>query len=298
MAAGIIDAHIHVWDFARARYSWLENNQTILRRNYVIGELEKDRQAAGVTGGVLIQAAGNLEDTDWMLEVAEECAWIGGVVGWLPLTDPEATGKWLEGTYARNPLFKGVRHLIHNEADPRWLLRDTVIESLRILEKAGLVYDIVGVVPAHIDTALRVAEKVPGLRMVFDHLNQPPIAGACTGSRSGRFTGQSATPFGDWGELMKTAASNANFYVKLSGLGTTANMEDHWQAEDIAPYVGFVLEHYGEARCFCGSDWPVSLLAGGYARTWQIYRQVLSGLLSGQAQERVLFDNAQVFYSL
>lgn len=297
MAGAIIDAHIHIWDFERASYSWLENDRTILRRNYHIDELENERLEAGVTGGILVQAANNLEDTDWMLAVAGDVPWIKGVIGWLPLTDPDETGRLLEETYARNPWFKGVRHLIHDEADPRWLLQDTVIESLRLLEKAGLVYEIVGVIPAHIETALRVAEEVPGLRMVFDHLNQPPIS---TGraSLTCDFASGAGALFGQWGELMKTAAGSENFFVKVSGLGTASHMGDRWQAEDIAPYVEFVLKHYGEGRCWCGGDWPVSLLAGNYTTTWKIYRQVLSGLLSEDAQERVLLGNARDFYRL
>ena len=279
MGAGIIDTHIHVWHFDRARYSWLDNNQTILRKNYTIEEIEADRLASGITGGVLVQAAGNMEDTAWMLETAERTPWLSGVVGWLPLTDPAATGRLLEN---RNPLLKGVRHLIHDEADPRWLLQDTVIESLRLLEAAGLTYDIVGVLPTHIETALCVAERVPGLKMVFDHLNQPPIGAA----------------FGEWGRLMKAASEHPAFYAKVSGLGTAAHLGNAWSAKDILPYVEFVLEHFGEDRCFCGGDWPVCLLAGPYIRTWQIYREVLTLVLGKEGQEKVLNDNARNFYQL
>jgi L-fuconolactonase len=77
-------------------------------------------------------------------------------------------------TYSQNTYFKGVRHLIHNEQDPNWLLKNEVIESLAILAKNNFPYDIVGIVPQHIETALKVAERVPELKMVFDHLNQPP----------------------------------------------------------------------------------------------------------------------------
>lgn len=168
----IIDTHIHVWDLDQARYEWLENDTTILNRNYSIEQLEDERITAGISEGVLVQAANNNEDTALMLHVAGQTSWIRGIVGWLPLKDRSSTEKLLT-TYLADPMFKGVRHLIHNEADARWLLQDEVIASLSLLVRYNLPYDIVGILPAHIETALELANKLPELRMVFDHLNQP-----------------------------------------------------------------------------------------------------------------------------
>ncbi len=170
----IIDTHIHIWDFGRAEYDWLKNDTSILHRNYTLQELEPARLEAGITGGILVQAANNREDTAWMLQTAAATDWIKGVVGWLPLLQPEATARALD-EYASNSWFKGMRHLVHDEPDARWLLQPPVLESLRLLAERGLPYDMVGVIPAHIETALQVAELVPGLRIVFDHLNQPPM---------------------------------------------------------------------------------------------------------------------------
>src|SRR5688572_2108193 len=113
----IIDTHIHIWNFEKAKYKWLEGDTSILNRTYHIPELEESRSTAGITEGVLVQAANNFEDTDWMLQVAAVTGWLTGVVGWLPLLDPEATGKALQEKYLHHHLFKGVRHLIHNEPD-------------------------------------------------------------------------------------------------------------------------------------------------------------------------------------
>src|SRR3954470_4029678 len=132
MARRIIDTHVHIWNFEKAAYEWLRNDTSILNRNYDIQELDEERVEAGVTGGVLVQAANNAADTEWMLTVAERTDWIMGVVGWLPLKDPRATMKVLE-KYRANRYFKGVRHLIHDEPDARWLLQDEVMESLHIL---------------------------------------------------------------------------------------------------------------------------------------------------------------------
>lgn len=279
----IIDAHVHVWNFDKAEYEWLKNDTSILNRSYDINELQKEQKSAGITGGILVQAAGNFEDTNWMLEVADATGWIKGVVGWLPLINPAFTATALK-EYLSNQYFKGVRHQIHDEPDPQWLLQPSVIQSLSVLAAYDVPYDVVGVTTQHLRTALQVAKKVPDLRLMLDHMNQPPIA---TGER-----------FGEWGDLMKEAAAHKNFYVKISGLGTTTKKGTAWTAEDIQPYVAFVLEHFGEDRCCCGGDWPVALLAGNYIQTWQKYQQVLSGLLNEAALEKVLSANAVKFYHL
>ena len=280
----ITDTHVHVWNFSRAEYGWLKNDTSILNRTYHIEEIEAERKNAGITAGVLVQASINTDDTDWMLEVAEQTDWIKGVVGWLPLMDPAKTEQLLNDVYLKNKFYKGVRHLIHDEADPRWLLQETVIESLKILVKYNLTYDVVGVLPEHIRTVLTVAEKVPELKMVFDHLNAPPIS--------------TAQRFGEWGDLIKAAAANKNFHAKISGLGTVVKKDQNWSAADIQPYVEFALEHFGTDRCFCGGDWPVSLLAGSYTDTWNKYRQLLDVLLNDTAQQKVYSQNAAAFYKL
>ncbi|MBE7169418.1 MAG: amidohydrolase family protein [Williamsia sp.] len=284
MVRKITDTHIHIWDFDKARYAWLENDLSILNRNYELDELEEERLQAGITAGILVQSANNSEDTDWMLAVAAKTAWIRGVVGWLPLQNPEATARLLAEKYIQDPLFRGVRHLIHNEEDPAWLLQETVLESLALIASHGLTYDLVGTLPAHIETALTVARKIPGLRMVFDHLNQPPLV--------------IRERFGRWGALMQEAAGYPHLWIKISGLGATAQKGEDWLAADIMPYVEFALNQFGADRCLCGGDWPVSLLAGSYARTWKIYREAIEGLLQPEEADKVFYLNAQYFYGL
>jgi len=281
----IIDTHVHIWDLEHIHYPWLDGDTTILNRSYAVAELEPERKKAGINYGVFVQAEDSYADADYMLAMCESNPWMVGAVCWVPLLNPEEVEKILTEKYLKNKYFKGVRHLIHFDNNPQWMLNKKVLESLNILVKYNLPYDVVGILNDHLVTALKVAEKVPGLRMVIDHLNQPPI------SKNERF--------GKWGELMREAAQHQNFYSKISGLGTvTKKNEDDWGADDIKPYVEFTLEHFGDDRCFCGGDWPVSLLAGGYARTWKTYVNILEELLTPESQNKVLFNNAARFYDL
>lgn len=280
----IADTHVHVWDLHRADYPWLRGDTSILNRTWSIEEIGTERINAGITTAVLVQASGNPEDTDLMLETACRTPWISGVVAWLPLMDTNATRLLLEERFLKEQYFKGVRHQIHDEKDPKWLLQPAVIESLQLLALHDIPFDVVAVLPEHIEAALAVADKIPRLRMVFDHLGQPPIA---TKER-----------FGRWGELMTTASQHKNFYAKISGLGTASGNFQNRKKEDVSPYIGFALEHFGTGRCFCGGDWPVSMLAGSYSDTWQVYKDILKELLTGEEQEKVLYANARQFYNL
>lgn len=280
----IIDTHIHCWDLQRARYRWLEGDTTILNRNYAFSELLPAFQSAGIEAGLLVQAANNLEDTELMLEVAREFNVIAGAVIWLPLERPDEVHRLLNERFKREAYFKGVRHLIHNEADAGWLLREPVVESLRLLAAEDIPYDVVGILPEHLETVLEVATRIPGLRMMLDHLNQPPIA---VGKK-----------FGRWGELMAEAARHPQIWCKISGLGTTSGKINVWTAGDIKPCVAYVLDRFGPDRCVCGGDWPVSLLAGSYAYTWQTYREVIDELLPPTQQAAVYSRNAKAFYNL
>ena len=277
----IIDTHQHLWDLDRVAYPWLVPEFGPIARSFVPADLEPQLAPAGVTHTVLIQSANSYADTEYMFEQAARYSWIAGVSGWVPLLYPDVAGRAIE-RFKRNPLFVGMRHLIHNEADPKWLLQERVIEGLRLLGDNGLAFDLVAVNHEHLACVPVIGERVPGLKIVIDHLGQPPI-------QSGGF--------GEWGEDMKTAAENPNVYAKISGLGTASGMWETWTADHIRPYVDFVLEVFGPARCMAGGDWPVSVLAGGYVKAWTAYRDALSRH-PADVQEQVLSNTAISFYGL
>lgn len=277
----IIDTHQHAWDLDRVAYPWLTPEYGPIARTYLPSELEPQLKLAGVTATVMVQSANSYADTEYMFEQAEQYPWIIGVVGWAPLLYPDVAGRALE-RYARNPRFRGIRHLIHNEANPRWLLQERVIESLKLLAARGLTFDVVATLPEHMECIPILSERIPNLRMVIDHLGQPPVP---------------TRELGRWGDDLKAAAANPNVYGKISGLGTTTGNWEGWTADDIKPYVHYALATFGADRCMCGGDWPVSVLAGGYVKAWTAYRTIL-GELAPAEQAAVFSQTALRFYGL
>lgn len=280
----IVDTHVHVWDPEKAKYPWLEGDKSILNRTWKLEEIENERISAGIDTGVLVQASGNIEDTDVMFAAAGQHRWIKGIVAWLPLMDPKLTEQLLNERFLNEPLFKGIRHQIHDEKNTEWLLQPLVIESLNILVRNNIPYDVVAVTPQHLETVIKLMDMVPGLRMVIDHLAQPPIS--------------SKEKYGRWGELMKELSGNRNIYAKISGLGTASGNFRNRTKEDIKPYIAFALDHFQPSRCFCGGDWPVSMLSASYSNTWQVYKDILNELLPAEEQEKVFYTNAVSFYNL
>lgn len=284
MSIPITDAHMHIWDLQKVHYPWLEGNTTILAQNYVPADVVQSLPLANVTQAVLVQAANSLEDTDFMLAAAKTNDWISGVVGWAPLQNPEQTNTLIKDYYLKNNYLKGVRHLIHNEPNDNWLLQEEVIESLKLLAENNITYDIVGINDAHVKVALLLAEKIPNLKIVFDHLNAPPLA--------------FKEKWNSWSDLMKQASKHKNVHAKISGLGLLTRNLKHWTADDIQPCIEFALEHFGTDKCFCGGDWPVALLAGPYEKAFGSYRSIIEKSLNPLDQEKVFNKNASSFYSL
>ena len=175
MSQLIIDTHQHLWNLDRVAYPWLVPAFGPIARTFEPAELAPQLAPAGVTHTVLVQSANSYADTEYMFEMAAAYPWIIGVVGWVPLLFPDVAGRAIE-RFKKNPLFRGMRHLIHNEADPKWLLQDEVIEGLKLLAAAGLTFDVVATLPEHMACIPVISEKVPNLKMVIDHLGQPPIA--------------------------------------------------------------------------------------------------------------------------
>ncbi|GAB4199791.1 MAG: amidohydrolase family protein [Thermoflexibacter sp.] len=281
----LIDTHLHIWNLDKVAYPWLTPDLGILYQNYEIDQMPTLMKEAQVSHTILVQAANSLEETDFMLLSARQEDFVVGVVGWLPLLEPAQTAFFLE-KYKQNPLFKGVRHLIHDEPNPYWLLQESVLESLKILADNQIPFDVVGILSEHLDCVKRIGEKLPHLRIVLDHLNHP----------RGTLTDKIMQ---DWEKWLRIVAQHPNVFAKISGLGTVVRRKSkNLSEDDIKPAIDLALETFGIERCLCGGDYPVSLLAEGYVRTWQMYQNVLNQLLSLPERERLYWENANKFYNL
>lgn len=277
----IVDAHQHFWNPDQVEYSWLTPDFGPLCRAFDEIELEPQMAAAGVDHTVLVQAADSAADTDAMFAVADRWSRVAGIVGWVPLDRPAEAAEQLERR-CEDRRFVGIRHLIHTESDPDWVVRDAVAPGLKLLAEHGLTFDVVAVLPRHLEHVSTLAERHPDLGLVIDHLAKPPIGD------------QGWEP---WASLIERAASYDNVYAKVSGLNTAAADPEAWTAADLQPYIDKALELFGPERLMYGGDWPISILAGDYAKVWHETNVALAGL-SEFERDRVLGGTAAEFYVL
>jgi L-fuconolactonase len=280
MKALRVDTHQHFWNLSKVEYAWLTPTFGPIYATFTPQDLEPQLKAAGIDRTVLVQSANNNEDTVSMLTQAECYDWIGAVVGWVPLYDHAAAAKLLD-RYGSHPKWRGVRHLNHEEPDPDWLVRADVLDGVKLLEQRGLTFDVVAIFPRHIGHVPRIADRAPDLKIVIDHLAKPPI-------KEKRIK--------DWKAAMKAAAQHPNVYAKVSGLNTAAEW-DKWSATDLQPYVDAAVELFGAERCMFGSDWPVAVLAGTYAKVWKETKTALKGYSRSDA-DAILGGTAQRVYGI
>jgi len=274
-----IDAHQHYWDPEVLHYFWMPPEPGLLRRRYLPEDLEPIYQRNHIDGSIVVQAAQVPEEAQWLLDLADRYSSILGVVAWVDLTSADL-GATLDRRQ-RHPKFKGVRHLIQDEADPKWGLRPDVITGLKELARRDVQYEVVVRLP-HLPHVEAMLEAVPDLRAILDHIGKPRIA-------DGSFDG--------WSEYMERLAKIPQLYVKLSGLVTEAKPYE-WTMEDLRPYAQAVYQWWGPDRVVFGSDWPVCLTA---ARSWKEVLAVLTqalGPLGQDAHAKLLGENAARYYKL
>ena len=251
---GIIDAHTHIWQRASGDYGWITPDLAMLDDDFGLDGLTAERAALGVDLVVLVQAADTAGDTDRMLAEADAHPEVAGVVAWLPLAGPGLDEALTERLASGKVV--GVRALIHDMADTRWVLRDDVAAGLDRLAAVGLAFDVVTSGPAGLALVPLLAARHPSLRIVIDHLGKPPI-------------GADAATLAHWRSLLREAAASPNVAAKLSGLASAAAAPDSWTVADLRPVVAEAVDAFGPARLIYGGDWPVCLLAGGYTRTFE-----------------------------
>jgi len=276
----IIDAHQHFWQLSRPfNYAWLDAPALApIRRDFLPEDLAPLIRAAGVERTIFVQTQHNLDENRWVLGLAEQHAFLAGVVGWVDLASEECERQVLE--FKRHPKFVGIRHITQDEPDDDFMVRTEVLRGLAVLEAHAMPFDLLLYVK-HLRHVPTLARRLPALKMVIDHLAKP-----CIKHRR----------IDDWLPHFKAAAAYPNIYCKLSGLVTEADWQQ-WTVDDLRPYVQTAVELFGPERCMFGSDWPVCELAANYLQVYETLRDIVAPL--GDDEQALIFGGtAARFYGL
>lgn len=263
-----IDSHHHFWKYDPVTYSWMNEKMGVLKKDYQPEDLQAEINSSNIDGVISVQADQSMRETDDLLKHANEHSFIQGVVGWFPLAEPELEG--LLERYASNPWLKGVRHVVQDEPDDRFILGDAFNAGIRRLKPHNLVYDIL-IYERQLGASIEFVDRHPGQVFVLDHLAKPRIGD------------QVIEP---WKTQMFDMAKRENVYCKLSGMATEADWQS-WTKEDLWPYIEIALEAFGPARMMLGSDWPVARLAVEYGDWINLCRESIS---SFSETERALVE--------
>jgi len=273
-----IDAHHHFWSFDPTQYDWIDESMGVLRRNFLPADLEQEIETAGIDGVVSVHARQTLEETRWLLDLAEEHASIKGVVGWVPLAEPDVHEQL--DSLARQPALKGVRHAVQDEPDDTFMLGDAFNAGVDALAKHGLVYDIL-IYERQLPQAIQFVDRHPQQAFVLDHFGKPQVKDAVVEP---------------WREHIRQLAERENVACKVSGLTTEADWQS-WTESQLSVYLETVLEAFGPRRLMFGSDWPVCLLATTYASWYELVQRQFAGL-SADEQSRIFGQTAVDVYNL
>jgi L-fuconolactonase len=276
----MIDAHHHFWWTGRHSYTWPEQVGDRLARDFTPDDLRPELSRCGIKGTVLVQVLHQLGETEECLDLCKEVNFVRGVVGWVPLVDPDATSRALERLRSRGKLV-GVRHLISHEPDPRWLLQDGVIESLKLLAAAGLAFDAIPVTAAQFESVLDVAARLPDLKIVINHLGRPPLP---------------ERGWEPWATQVARAAEHRNMSMKLS-IGLDIIMRWRWSTDEIHRYSDHVLDLFSSNCVMAASNWPVILLGANYEQTWKGITDLVAALSVDQ-RHAIMGGTAERVYGL
>jgi L-fuconolactonase len=270
-----IDAHQHFWRYAEAQYGWIDDSLAALRRDFLPVDLAPMLSAAGVEGTIAVQARQDDDETQWLLELADEAPFIRGVVGWVDLQADDVERR-IE-RIAGEPALVGLRHVV--QAEPAGFMdRPAFRRGLAALSRHDLVYDIL-IYERQLEEAARLAAAFPGQRFVLDHLGKPDV-------RHGSVAA--------WRDKLSALAALPHVWCKLSGLVTEADWRT-WTPARLRPYLDAALEAFGPARVMFGSDWPVCTVAANYDQVAALVRDAIAEY-SADERARVLGQTAEEVY--
>lgn len=272
----IVDAHHHFWQIERGLYDWIDDSIWELRRDYLPPHLAPYLRQLGINKTILVQAAEDVTDNPFLLDMAAQSGFVGGIVAWVDLTAKKCP-KQLE-QLSDAPLVKGIRPVLQGIADNDWVLQADILANLRRLPALDLRFDAL-VQPRHLDTIAQLTDAIPDLPIVIDHAAKPVIAGGAALSD-------------DWRAGMAALAQCPNVHCKLSGLATEYGQG--WTVDALRPVSDHLLAHFGADRLMWGSDWPVLERHGSYVQWFSAARKLVP-----TADHAAVFGNtAARFYGL
>lgn len=273
----VLDTHLHLWDLSVSAYAWLPADGP-LHATFTAERARAELDAAGVDRAILVQAEDSETDTAFMLDQAAEHEWIAGVVGWVRLDDPDTAARQLD-RWQRDPAFRGVRHLVHDDPRDDFLRLPAVRRSLAELARRGLPFDVPDAWPRHLAQIAELADAVPELTIVVDHLGKPP---------------QASEEFRAWRTTLAEVAARPNVVAKLSGLQRPG---EPFTLDTARPAVEAALELFGVDRLMYGGDWPMTVPFGGYGYAWGVL-STLIGELSPAERARVFAGTGGAVYGV
>ena len=278
-----IDAHHHLWRYMPDEFGWINEHMSTIRRDFLTHDLKPLLDSAGISGTIAVQACQSLEETHWLLGLADGdtsagSPWIKGVVGWAPIAADDFQETFANLRQCKN--LRGLRHVIQDEPDDQFILSPAFNRGIRMLRDTDLVYDIL-IHARHLPQTLRFVDMHPDQPFVLDHCAKPPIADG---------------PLEPWSTHLRELAKRPNVSCKLSGLVTEADWQQ-WTPAILEPYWLVVLDAFGPTRLLFGSDWPVALLASSYQRWIDIVTEWVAPL-SESEKEAIWGVTARRVYSL
>jgi len=272
-----IDAHQHFWKYHAETHAWINESMEVIQKDFLPEQLGPLLVENGIDGCIAVQADQSLEETKFLIELAEQNTWIKAVIGWIDLKAVDIEDQLIY--WKQKPILKGFRHILQSE-EPEFMLSSEFLRGIAALQKMNYSYDIL-IYPHHLPAALLLVKQFPEMRFIIDHMAKPNIKDK---------------QISKWQEGIEKLGQQKNVFCKISGLVTEANWKN-WEAADFEPYLTVIKKAFGMDRLIYGSDWPVCLVASGYKEQYAIYKQCFSDSSSLEI-ENLFGGNAKRFYQI
>jgi L-fuconolactonase len=273
----MIDCHQHFWKFDLTKHSWITEEMQVIRRDFMPGDLQPLLKKHHIDGCVAVQVDQTEDETLSLLSLANQYAFIKGVVGWIDLANPDLDSR-LE-YFSTLKKLKGFRHIVQGEKEG-FLLNPAFIKGVNRLHAFKFTYDLL-IYHHQLPEAIRFMKQVPDTKVVVDHIAKPSIK---------------TKDISAWKENIKRLSGFPNVCCKVSGMVTEANWGS-WNYEDLVPYLDVIFAAFNPSRLLYGSDWPVCLVAASYDEQFSVLQRYITKFSEAE-KKAILGGNAERFYNL